>query len=125
MPKGRDYHIVPSPRGGWTIRREGTDRASGVFARKSDAMERGRQLARGANAELVVHGSDGRIRNRDNNRRDPIPPRERPPTRSVTPKGFGSLRGMITVRKDIDLTKPIYEQATRATRKYPDSGRKK
>lgn len=47
MSRKRDYHVVPnSDRGGWDLRREGADRASGHFDRKSEAMDRGRDLAR-------------------------------------------------------------------------------
>ena len=43
MSKKRDDHVVPnSDRGGWDVKREGADRASGHFDRKTDAMDRGR-----------------------------------------------------------------------------------
>jgi hypothetical protein len=44
----------------------------------------------------------------------------KPPQKSAAlPKSYGSLRGQFVVRDDIDLTKPIYEQALKASRK-PD-----
>ena len=36
---------------------------------------------------------------------------------AVLPKGYGSLRGQILIRRGIDLTKPIYEQYLRLERK--------
>jgi uncharacterized protein YdaT len=76
MPK-RDYHVVPnSGRGGWDVKREGADRASEHFDRKSDAMERGRELAREHKTELVEHGRDGRIQDSDSYGRDPNPPKD-------------------------------------------------
>ena len=59
--------------GGWDVRREGAERASGHFERKSDAMERGRELARDRKSELVEHGKDGRIQDSDSYGRDPNP----------------------------------------------------
>jgi uncharacterized protein YdaT len=76
MPK-RDYHVVPNnDRGGWDVKRERADRASDHFDRKSDAMERGRELARDHKTELVEHGRDGRIRDSDSYGNDPNPPKD-------------------------------------------------
>lgn len=121
MAKKRDYHVVPSPRGGWSVRREGVDQISGHFDRKSDAMERGRTLAREHRSDLVEHGRDGRIRSNDSYGRNPSPPRDRHTGRSDTPKGYGSLKGELAVRSDIDTTKPIYEQSIK-DRKGRSSG---
>jgi hypothetical protein len=53
MSGKKDYHVVPNGnRGGWDVRREGADRSSGHFDRKSDAMDRGRDLARERKTEL-------------------------------------------------------------------------
>jgi hypothetical protein len=75
--RNRDYHVVPNPNGGWDVRRESGDRSSGHFDRKSEAMDRGRSLARGERVELVDHGRDGRIRDSDSHGRDPNPPKDK------------------------------------------------
>jgi hypothetical protein len=59
------------------VTREGNDRSSGFFERKSDALERGRELARDQKTELVEHGRDGRIQDSDSYGNDPVPPRDR------------------------------------------------
>jgi hypothetical protein len=84
-----------------------------VFDRKSDAMHRGRELARSERTELVAHGRDGRIQEKDSFGHDRAPPRE---GRSG-PKGYGSLGGEFLVRKGINISKPIYEQAIRGEKK--------
>jgi len=74
----RDYHVVPNKdRGGWDVKRERAERASGHFNRKPDAMERGRDLAREHNTELVEHGRDGRIQDSDSYGNDPNPPKDK------------------------------------------------
>ena len=74
----KDYHVVPNKdRGGWDVKREGADRVSSHHERKSDAMERGRDLARDRKTELVEHGRDGRIRDSDSYGNDPLPPRDK------------------------------------------------
>jgi hypothetical protein len=125
MAKKRDYHVVPSPRGGWNVRREGVDRITGHFDRKSDAMERGRTLAREHRTELVEHGRDGRILSNDTYGRDPNPPKDLRASRSDAPRGYGSLKGELVVRSDIDTTKPIYEQSTRDRKGRFSGGRMK
>ncbi|RAI42408.1 DUF2188 domain-containing protein [Rhodoplanes roseus] len=66
------YHVVPnSDRGGWDVMREGAERSSGHFDRKSEAMDRGRALARANETELVEHGRDGKIQDSDSYGNDP------------------------------------------------------
>jgi hypothetical protein len=68
-----NVHVVPSD-GGWDVKIEGGP-AAGHFRTQGEAMEAGRQLARGNRAEHIIHGRDGRIRQRDSYGRDPFPPR--------------------------------------------------
>ena len=70
----KDQHVVPHP-DGWAIRGEGNSRVTKTFARQSDAIDRGREIARNQGSELLIHGRDGRIRARDSHGRDPFPPR--------------------------------------------------
>jgi hypothetical protein len=117
MSKKSDYHVVPSASGGWSVRREGKDRPIGVFDKKSDAMERGRYLARTSKSELIEHGKNGRIRGSAHYGSDPFPPK--------SPKGFGSLGEKLLLRHDIDITKPIYGQATQKAKKGSQGSRKR
>jgi hypothetical protein len=68
-----NVHVVPSD-GGWDVKVEGRP-ASRHFASQREAIQVGRRLAQGNRAEHIVHGRDGRIRQRDSYGRDPFPPR--------------------------------------------------
>jgi len=57
-------HVVPRD-GDWVIEREGATRASSRHRTQAEADERGRAVARREHVELIVHGRDGRIRQRD------------------------------------------------------------
>lgn len=59
-------HVVASPGGGWSVRKYGAERASGVFATQADAIARGRDLARREGANLYIHRADGTIREKEN-----------------------------------------------------------
>lgn len=59
------HHVVPSPRGGWDVKRGGADRASGHFETKQAAVDHGRQVSRNQETELRIHNRDGRIAQSD------------------------------------------------------------
>jgi len=76
MAKGRNQHIVTHGKE-WAVRSEGADRARRLFETKQEAVDYGRVLARKYESELVIHGRDGRIQNKDSHGHDPFPPRDR------------------------------------------------
>lgn len=63
-------HVVPNDEG-WEVKVEG--RVGGRrFKTQNEAIRAGRDLARGSSSENVIHGRDGRIRQRDTFGRDPF-----------------------------------------------------
>ena len=73
MPK-RNQHVVPYP-DGWAVKPEGGEKASSVHDTQAEAIERAREIARNQGSELLIHGRDGRIRERDSHGNDPFPPK--------------------------------------------------
>ena len=72
---GKDQHIVR--RGNdWAVLGAGNQRASSIHPTQGDAIEAGRDIARNQRSELVIHGRDGRIRDKDSFGNDPCPPRD-------------------------------------------------
>jgi hypothetical protein len=69
-----NVHVVPSE-GGWNVKVEGGGFEATHFRTQGEAIEAGRRLARGNRSEHIIHGRDGRIRQRDSYGRDPFPPR--------------------------------------------------
>jgi hypothetical protein len=69
------HHVVPAKDGGWDVKRDGADRASGHFDTKQEAVNFGRQVSRAQETELRIHNKDGRIAQSDSHGRDPNPPR--------------------------------------------------
>lgn len=53
-------HVEPHQRG-WAVRSEDAQRATKVYERKDDAIQRGKSLAERRKGLLVVHKSDGTI----------------------------------------------------------------
>ena len=73
MTKNRNQHIVPA-KGGWAVKRARSPKATKVFSTQREAIERGREIARNQGSELLIHGRDGRIREKNTYGRDQYPP---------------------------------------------------
>ena len=69
------HHIVPSPKGGWDVRRGGSERASSHHDTKQKAIDQGRELSRAQGTELRIHNKDGKISSSDSHGGDPNPPK--------------------------------------------------
>jgi hypothetical protein len=70
----RNQHVVP--RGDqWGIRGAGNKKDTRLFDTQSEAIAHGREIARNQRSELVIHGADGRIREKSTYGNDPSPPR--------------------------------------------------
>jgi hemerythrin superfamily protein len=56
------YRILPSPRGGWRVVKQGASRAISTHEKKPEAVARGRKLAKKQRlGQLIVHAADGKI----------------------------------------------------------------
>lgn len=75
MRKSKTHHVVPSPNGGWDVKRGGAERASGHFDKKQDAIDAAREISRNQGTELKIHNQDGRISSSDSHGNDPNPPK--------------------------------------------------
>lgn len=69
------HHVVHNAKGGWDVKRSGSQRSSGYYATKEQAVNAGRQISRNQGTELVVHGMNGRIQAADSHGGDPHPPK--------------------------------------------------
>ena len=66
----RDVFVGPHPEG-WQVKRPHAERASNVFDTKQEAIDRGRELAKKTDGELVIQRSDGPIGQKDSEGHDP------------------------------------------------------
>jgi len=72
----RDTHrVMPHPKGGWQVKRDGDQRASHRAETKAAAETLGRQISENQGTELQVHGRDGSIQRSDSHGNDPSPPK--------------------------------------------------
>jgi len=71
---GRNQHVVPRDEE-WAVRRAGASRDTRRFATQREAIDAARRIARNQGSELLVHGRDGRVRERRSYGADPHPPK--------------------------------------------------
>jgi hypothetical protein len=76
MAKRRNQHVVPKD-GNWAVRGSGSSRATRVYKTQRDAITVAREIARNQKSELIIHGRDGRIREKNSYGNDPFPPRDK------------------------------------------------
>jgi len=70
--------VVPDPEG-WNVVAPGSERASGHFETQGQAIDRARAILHNSGGgEVVIHGTDGKIRDSDTvpPGHDPSPPRD-------------------------------------------------
>ncbi|MHC5539773.1 DUF2188 domain-containing protein [Singulisphaera rosea] len=71
---GKNQHVVPHE-GGWAVRGEGNSRATSVHPTQTQAINAATQIATNQHSELLIHGQDGQIRERNSFGHDPYPPK--------------------------------------------------
>ncbi len=76
MSKSRNQHVVPRDNG-WAIRGAGNAKDTARFNTQREAIDAAREIARNQKSELLIHGRDGRIREKNTYGSDPMPPRDK------------------------------------------------
>jgi len=71
---GKNQHVVPHG-DDWAVKGAGNSKATSVHSTQEGAIEKARDIARNQQSELLIHGSNGRIRERDSYGNDPYPPK--------------------------------------------------
>jgi len=70
----RNQHVVPYG-SGWAVRGAGNSKVTRTTATQREAIDIARTISRNQGSELLIHGKDGRIRERDSHGHDPFPPK--------------------------------------------------
>lgn len=70
----KNQHVVSHERG-WAVRGAGNGRVSSVHAAQQEAISAAREAAVRQGSEMLIHGKNGRIRERNTYGKDPYPPK--------------------------------------------------
>jgi uncharacterized protein YdaT len=66
----KNQHVVPHGKG-WAVKGEGNEKYTKILPTQNEAIEIARKIAINKESELIVHGKNGRIRQKDSFGNDP------------------------------------------------------
>ncbi|MFE7821783.1 DUF2188 domain-containing protein [Priestia megaterium] len=69
-----DQHVTRHPNG-WQVKGAGNSKATSVHSTQKDAIDAAKSIAKNQGSELFVHGTNGKIRERNSYGNDPYPPK--------------------------------------------------
>jgi len=70
----KDQHVVKHPKG-WAVKGAGNHRATSVHSTQREAIAIARSAAINQGSEMLIHGQNGQIRERNTYGKDPHPPK--------------------------------------------------
>jgi len=72
---GKNQHVTPHPNGGWQVKGAGNSRATARTATQREAIPLAREISKNQKSEMVIHRSNGQIREKNSYGNDPFPPK--------------------------------------------------
>lgn len=73
---GKNQHVTKHSSGGWQVKGAGNDKATKVTTTQKQAINIAKEIAQNQKSEVVIHGQNGRIRDKDSYGNDPNPPKD-------------------------------------------------
>lgn len=70
----KNQHVVPNGKN-WSVKTAGSSRASSTHSTQAKAISQARSNAIKHGSEMLVHGTNGQIRERNTYGKDPYPPK--------------------------------------------------
>lgn len=94
MAEKKTYHILPHPRGGWSVKTSSSNRVLRKFPTQKQAISNAKTKAKSQKSTLYIHGKDGLVRESRSYSGDSYPPKGHRP--------MGEAKGKIKVAEDFD-----------------------
>lgn len=73
---GKNQHVTKHPDGGWQVKGAGNEKATKVTDTQKQAIDAAIPIAKHQKSEVVIHGENGKIRDKDSYGNDPNPPKD-------------------------------------------------
>ena len=71
---GKNQHVVPKG-DKWAVMGDGNEKATAIFDTQKEAIEKGKEIAKNQESELLIHNKEGEIRDKHSYGNDPYPPK--------------------------------------------------
>ncbi len=72
----KNQYVTPK-NGAWQVIGAGNTKATAVYPTQAKAIDRARDIAKNQKSEVVIHGRNGQIRDKDSYGNDPCPPKDK------------------------------------------------
>lgn len=73
---GKNQHVVKKD-DKWSVKGEGNNKSTKNFETQKQAIDHAKLIAKNQKSEVVIHGKDGKIRDKDSYGNDPNPPKDK------------------------------------------------
>jgi hypothetical protein len=73
---GKNQHVVKRD-DGWAVRGEKNTKDTSHHNTQKEAEQAAKVIAQNQKAEVIIHGRDGKIRDKDSHGNDPCPPKDK------------------------------------------------
>ncbi|MEE9363137.1 MAG: DUF2188 domain-containing protein [Cellulophaga sp.] len=70
----KNQHVVPSGKN-WAVKGAGNSKATKIVQTQKEATTIAREIAKNQGSEMLIHGRNGQIRERNTYGNDPFPPK--------------------------------------------------
>lgn len=70
---GKNQHVIPKG-DQWGVKGAGNTKCTSLYDTQQEAIKAAREIAQNQQSELVIHGQNGRIREKNSYGHDPYPP---------------------------------------------------
>lgn len=74
MAKGKNQHVTKHEDGGWQVIGAGNSKATAVVDTQAEAVKIAKGIAKNQESELVIHGTNGQIKEKNSYGKDAFPP---------------------------------------------------
>ena len=72
---GKNQNVIPN-NGKWSVKGAGNEKSTVTTNTQKQAIGKARDIAKRQGSEVVIHGKDGKIRDKDSYGNDPNPPKD-------------------------------------------------
>lgn len=72
----KNQHVVPHGKE-WAVKGENNSKKTAIVDKQTEAIKIAREIAINKKSEVIIHRSDGRIRDKDSYGNDPNPPKDK------------------------------------------------
>lgn len=72
----KNQHVVPNGKK-WSVKGAGNKKSTKTVDTQKEAIEIAKQIAKNQKTEVVIHGKNGKIRDKDSYGNDPNPPKDK------------------------------------------------